>query len=451
MPAESMHSLRRTLFERLLPAMLALLLVGALAGYWVALRSATKAYDRALLDTAFALSEQLRIIDGELQIPLNPQARAVLLADKYDRIYYAVYDSDGRLLDGNPALPRPSGSHDDSREGRWYYDGEIAGEPIRLAALQRHLGPRTVTLLAAETLVKRRTLVREILFGMLIPELLLAGVSAAIIWFGVRSGLRPLDRLRNELSRRTENDLSAVETRVPNEIQPVVTEINGVLQRLEDALASQRHFVANAAHQLRTPIAALLAQVEAADPDNTPGLAGIHAATVRMAHTVDQLLMLARADAERQPPFAPLELKALIQHQADNWMPRAIARRIDLGFALHEAKIAGNALLIEEMIANLVDNALRYTPQGGIINVSCGRHGEQAFILVEDSGPGIPADERERIGERFYRPAEQGGDGCGLGLAIVRDIVRSHDGRLTIGSSQQLGGAAMCIDLPAAG
>jgi two-component system sensor histidine kinase TctE len=221
-----------------------------------------------------------------------------------------------------------------------------------------------VTILAAETLVKRKELVRDILLGMLLPEVLLVLVAASVIWFGVRSGLRPLDTLRAELADRSQADLRPVTVSVPEEIQPVVTEVNGLLMRLDTALTSQRHFVSDAAHQLRTPIAALLAQVEAAQHEAGEGgngtLRGIHAAAGRLGHLVEQLLALARAEPSLAQASSVVSLVALVGLVAENWLPTAIAKEIDLGFELHPADIQGNELLLQELLANLLDNALRH-------------------------------------------------------------------------------------------
>lgn len=445
------------LIDRLLPAMLGLLLIGALAANWVALRAATKAYDRGLLDTAFAIAEQVQVVDDKLLLPLTPQARTVLLTDKFDRVFYAVRGQGGSLLDGNAGLPMPPAEDlpQLESEGRWYYDGKLAEEPVRLAAYQRHLGDQTVTILAAETLVKRRELVRDILLGMLLPEILLVLVVASVIWFGVRSGLRPLEALQAELADRSQSDMRPVTVAVPLEIEPVVTEINGLLQRLDTALSSQRNFVSDAAHQLRTPIAALLAQVEAAQHEagaaHNGVLPGIHAAAGRLGHLVEQLLALARAEPSLAQASGEVLLVDLVHHVAENWLPKAIGKDIDLGFELQPAVVHGNELLLQELLANLLDNALRHTPDGGVVTVSCGDSAGLAWLSVEDSGPGIPESERGRIGERFYRPAGQTGDGCGLGLAIVREIARQHQGSLSIGASPRLGGALLRVEFPAVG
>lgn len=448
-------SLRYQLLRRLLPAMLLLLVAGAGAAYWVALRSATLAYDRALLDTALAIGGLINDTDGKPVLQLTPQARKVLLTDRFDRIYFAVRDPDGELLAGEAALPFPAAEERElNREGRLYYDGILAGRPLRLAALQSERGGRRLTVVAAETMVKREALLREILLGILLPELVLAVVTLFVVWFGIRSGLSPLAELRRQLANRSHTDLSPVTTDVPDEIQPVVDEINDLLGRLERSLASQRHFVSDAAHQLRTPIAALQTQVElalrCAPASAGPQLQRVLRAGLRLAHLVEQLLVLARAEPTLLEPLPTVDLAALIRDAAENWLPQAIERGVDLGFDLGSAPVRGNPLLLQEMLTNLIDNALRHSPPGGAVNVACGATEHDAWLSVEDSGAGIAQEEREKVFERFYQAPGGGGEGCGLGLAIVRQIARQHGGDAVAGSSSALGGAALQVRLPAA-
>jgi two-component system, OmpR family, sensor histidine kinase TctE len=444
-------SLRFLLLRWLLPAMLVLLLAGAVTAYWVALRSATKAYDRALFDTALAIVEQLTIQDGKPVLPLTAQARDVLLVDKFDQVFFAVRGPNGELLDGEQGLPMPPARLPRAvwQEGRYYFDGRLGDKPVRVAALKAERGGQTFTVLAGETLVKRNALVREILFGMLLPELMLIAVSLAVVWFGVRSGLKPLASLREELAGRSQADLRPLTTDVPDEIQPVVNEINELLSRLGHSLDAQRHFVSDAAHQLRTPIAALQAQVEAtlAESDQTMRrqLQGILAAAHRLSHLVEQMLMLARA----QPSFARTQpsvaLEEMAQAAAEDWLPVAIENGIDLGFDLSPSSVAGNALLLHEVFANLLDNALRHTPRGGSVTVRCGADVEAAWLVVEDSGCGIPEADREKVFERFYQSPGGSSRGSGLGLAIVREIARQHSGQATIDRSPELGGARVTV------
>lgn len=455
MPGPS-RSLRFQLLRRLLPALLVMLLAGAATAYWVAWRSATKAYDRALFDTALAITEQLRVVEAKPQLPLTPQARAVLLTDKFDQVYYAVRGPDEDLLDGEAGLPMPPPGPPRTRnsEGRYYFDGLLHGKPVRIAALQTEVAGEMITVLAGETLIKRQALIREILLGMLLPEILLTLVSLGIVWFGVRSGLQPLAKLRHELAGRSQSDLRPVRVNVPEEIQPVVTEINELLERLEHSLSSQRHFVSDAAHQLRTPIAALQAQAEAAlgelAPDTRHQLTGILTAAHRLSHLVDQLLALARAEPTQSQTATEISLADIVQQVAESWLPVAIRKQIDLGFELAPVQVRGNALLLQELLGNLLDNALRYTPDGGTITVACGQSGAEAWLTVDDSGPGIAAGECDKVFARFYQAPGTLPGGNGLGLAIVRAIARQHDGRISAGRSAKLGGACFELRLRAA-
>jgi two-component system sensor histidine kinase TctE len=264
--------------------------------------------------------------------------------------------------------------------------------------------------------------------------------------------LRPLDTLRSELADRSQNDLRPVTIDVPEEIQPVSIEINQLLRRLSQALESQRNFVSDAAHQLRTPIAALQAQVEVARCEEgattDSKLRGIQAASQRLGYIVEQLLALARAEPSLGQTSTLVDMIALVHQVAESWLPKAIEKEIDLGFELSPATIQGNEILLQELLGNLLDNALRHTPRGGVVTVSCGETGGNAWLDVEDSGPGVAENERGRIFERFYRPPGQGSDGCGLGLAIVREIARQHLGTVEVGVSERWQGALFHVALP---
>ena len=430
--------------------MLVLLLAGAVVAYWVAFRSATQAYDRALWDVSLAIAEKLTVRDGEPALVLTDQARDVLLVDKFDQVYFAVRGPQGEIFAGEAGLPTPARWPVEAlSKERLYYDGMLDGNPVRIAAVKTELGGEVYTVLVGETLVKRNTLVREILLGMLLPEFLLIAVSIAVIWFGVRFGLKPLTALSEELAGRTQADLRAVTTAVPEEIQPVVREINELLSRLDHSLDTQRHFVSDAAHQLRTPIAALQAQVEAllaeSDPMLRDQLQGTLAATRRLAHLVEQMLMLARAQPSLARNRQRVVLDSVARTVAEDWLPVAIGNGVDLGFELAPGAVSGNALLLRELLANLIDNALRHTPPGGSITVSCGGGDDNAWLAVEDSGAGIPEVDRDKVFERFYQSPGSVSDGSGLGLAIVREIARQHDGNAHIDSSPDLGGARVTV------
>ena len=431
-------SVRRRLLTWLLIPLIVLLVAGAVAAYYLALNSATKAYDRALADPVLALSNHVRVQDGRVILDLPPVALEVLKIDEYDRVYLSVMGPGDELIAGDPGLP---GHPRIALENKipQFYDGIYQKQKVRVAALAIKRGNETLLIQVAETLVKRDRLVWEILLGEVVPEVLVALVAVALIWFGVGRGLAPLDRLRTEIAARTSRDLRPVpEDHAPLEVQPVVRSLNDLLGRLKESIGSQERFIANAAHQLRTPLAGLQAQVELAmrDPANRdmPGqLKKIHQATTRSVHLANQLLVLARAEPAGRDTASmeTVDLSETMDEVAGEWVPRAMLKKIDLGFEIKPEFIRGDALLIKELLSNLIDNAINYTPEGGRITVRC-RSDAGVILEVEDNGVGIPLEQRELVMERFYRVADTPGRGSGLGLAIVKEIAELHDASLEL-------------------
>jgi two-component system sensor histidine kinase TctE len=430
---KSGHSLRQLLLGWLLPPLVILLAVGAIAAYLITLSVATQAYDRALLDAALAIAKQVRIENGQTVLNLPPIAQQVLLTDKFDHIYYLVQGPNGKFVAGHKGLPLPV--KNPVEENRVYYDGFYYGERVRVAALFVPSEAGQVLVLMAETLVKRERLIWEILLGMLVPEILQVVATIGLVWFGVKRGLAPIERLRKEIATRSQHDLRPVPgNTVPTEVQPMIEALNALLQKLDAALGAQQRFISDAAHQLRTPLAALQTQVDLAlhqknDGDLRLTLQHLFTATERTVHLANQLLTLARAEPAGHLPgeMQPVDLSQIAQECAEEWVPRALAKNIDLGFELEPAQILGISLLIRELLANLLDNAIRYTPAGGRITVRAMVKEKKALLEVEDNGPGIPASDADTVFERFYRIKGSPGDGCGLGLAIVREIAHTHN------------------------
>lgn len=460
MPSVS-RSLRRQLFSWLVPAMLLLMVAGAITAYATALRHTVRAYDRALLDTAVALREQVQLYGDQISINLPAVAQQILTTDKYDQVFYEVRGPRGEFIAGHHHLPNPPRLLPE--DGRMYYDGIYDGRPVRVAALFAEINGQPLLILAAETTTKREILVREILLGMLLPEIFLMLATLAMIWLGIRHGLTPLNLLRSELSHRSHLDLSPVlADYVPEEIRPLADEINRLLGRLEQSLQAQRHFVSDAAHQLRTPVAALQAQAEVAlrtlrqeqDPAEAErALKAILTAAHRLTHLAHQLLALARAEPGGNSAQQALDLAEEAQTSAQLWLPAALRQQIDLGFDLTPTPITGSSLHLQELLGNLIDNALRHTPSGGSITVGCRPDtiNGVAELWVEDSGPGVDEHTRDKVFERFWRAPDSPGDGCGLGLAIVQEIVNLHTGHISVERSSTLGGACFRVIFPLAG
>lgn len=432
----------------LLPGVAVLLLVSGLGSYYVASNNATQAYDRSLLNLALALAKQAQFKDGEVRFELLPQARQILLTDKFDEIRYAVYGPRGQLLSGDEGVfPKANVVAENFRDSHLFFDGRgIKGRPVRGVVLLAPVESAEITVVVTETLTKREMQVGDILLSVLVPELLLFAATIALVLRGVDAGLRPLEVLRIRLGRRTPAELKPLGAdSVPLELKPLVREIDDLLARLGTALDAQRHFVSDAAHQLRTPIAALLAQLESTMLESgDPRLEPLRESVQRLVRLVNQLLVLARAEPGGMPA-QPLELRALIEGEADAWLPMALSRNIDLGFELETAPAQGLALLVTELIGNLVDNAIRYTPPGGRVTVRCGCLDGRAFVAVDDSGPGIASELRERVFERLFR-GDTGLDagGSGLGLAIVRQIATQQGATVRVGESSD-GGASFIV------
>jgi two-component system sensor histidine kinase TctE len=307
-------------------------------------------------------------------------------------------------------------------------------------------GGRALQLTLATTDRKREKLMGEILLGMVTPQVLLFVVTIALVWAGIRRGLEPVADLQAEIAVRSHSDLRPLDPEAaPDELRPMVREINQLFARLDGAIESQRHFIADAAHQLRTPVAGLLAQVESAGGGADPALA---ATARRLSRLVGQLLALSRAEPGVEAPMADLDLATLIREAADDWLPRAFRRDMDLQFELAECRLRGSAHALRELLANLVDNAIRYGRDGGRIVVRCQPADGEVVLQVEDDGPGIPAAGRDKVFERFHRLPGAGADGCGLGLPIVQGLARQHGGKVSLDDSPALGGLRVTVTLP---
>jgi len=445
------RSLRQQLLTWLVVPLALLLVSGTLFSYWVALRSATITYDRALLDPALALAEHVETESGSPVLDLPKVAQDVLRIDSYDRIYFSVSRMNGELLAGQPEMPAPPQTVPEGH--RIFYYSIVNSERVRVAALYVPQPNGPVVIQVAETMVKRNRLTREILIGETVPDLMVATMAMVLVWFGILRSLAPLERLRVEIAQRSARDLRPLDgSYAPTEVRPLVATLNDLLGNLRDALDAQQRFTANAAHQLRTPLAGLQTQVELAlrqpaSEQMLRSLDQLRSATVRAAHLANQLLALSRAEpgGHRPDSLRPIDLRSVAQDAASTWVPRALLKELDLGFELEPAMTVADARLLRDLLDNLIENAIRYTPEHGRITVRTSREGSAAVLSVEDDGPGIPPDQRESVFQRFYRVPGSIGDGSGLGLAIVQEIVNAHGARVDIGSGQDDRGTLVTV------
>jgi len=439
------RSLRAHLLRMLLPPIGALLVLGALVAYYPSLEPATTAYDQGLIDAGISLGTYIHTAEGGYRLELPSAVDQVLRRDSYDSVYYRVLGPNGEAIAGDDGLPGPPPERE-LRDGFISYDTAYKGQKIRAVAVPAKCGEAACSVVVAETTVKRRRMTRDILFSSLLPEILIAIATVLIVWFGVKRGLGPLARLSDEIKKRSPGDLRPIAAAdTPEEARPLVSELNGLLDEVAQASRNQQRFLANAAHQLRTPLAGLQANTELALAKPLPTevraeLEQVHQSTIRTARLANQLLALARAEPGARGNAAELNLKALAESEADGWVHQALARDVDLGFELDWAPVHGDAFLLREALANLVHNAIEYSPRGARVTVRTGRNGTHSFLEVEDDGPGIPAPERERVLERFYRVPGTPGTGSGLGLAIVREIAAGHGATISI--TDATGGAS---------
>ena len=429
-------SLLVEILDWLLAPIIVLWPLSVVVTFWVANTIANIPYDSALRDSVNALAQHVSFEGNRARIVLPSAASTFLRADERDTVWFQVRGTRGEVLAGDRELAEIFPEEEQTQNIVYYRDDEWHQEPVRIAYMfvfapnQPH---RRVIVQVGETLKKRQDLANEIIAGIIVPQFFLFPLIVLLVWFGLQRGTLPLDRLRQRLLSRRPSDLSPIDVReVPEEIAPLIDAFNGLMVRLEQNLKTQERFIADAAHQMRTPLAGLRTQLELALRQTDPAeikasLERIRAGVERASHAISQLLSLARSQSETPPRFAAVDVNALVREVTQTFVAQALARRIDLGFeeSAEPAWVDGSALLLRELATNLVDNALRYTPQGGRVTARV-RAQEFVTIEVEDNGIGIGDKDRELIFERFYRVPGTEAAGTGLGLPIVRSIAAQH-------------------------
>ena len=454
---------QRSLFGEILDWMLTPLLLlwpVSLALTWlVAQGLANKPFDRALIYNAQALAQLVKLSPDQQRIQFNlPQPASELLrADDADLVYYQVIGPKGELLGGDRDLPQPQ---DDEKTGSYEVkirDDEMRSLEVRVAYTwvavateKSQLG--SVLVQVAETREKRSVLATEIIKGVMLPQFAILPLAVLLVWLALVRGIKPLSELEERIRARKSDDLSPLDEKaVPLEVAPLVSSVNDLLGRLKDSIATQKRFLADAAHQLKTPLAGLRMQADlaqrkdASEEELKHSLKQIGRASVQATHTVNQLLSLARAEGGGSLDFQSCDMEVLISEVINDSLPRALDKGLDIGYDGVQVedkrrflKVQGNPTLLKEMIRNLVDNAIHYTPstedRQGVITVRLlvDTYSQALAVQVEDNGPGIAAAERERIFEPFYRALGSNVDGSGLGLPIVREIAQRHGATVSV-------------------
>jgi two-component system, OmpR family, sensor histidine kinase TctE len=447
---------QRSLFGEILDWMLTPLLLlwpVSLALTWLVAQSiAGKPFDRALEYNVQALAQLVTVQRQHASFNLPQPAREILRADDADQVYYQVLGPRGELLSGERDLPLPA---DDERplpgETR-LRDAEMRGLDVRVAYIWVPVpGATPVLVQVAETREKRSVLATEIIKGVMLPQLVILPLAVLLVWLALVRGIKPLSELEERIRQRKPDDLSPLDEKVvPLEVAPLVSSVNDLLTRLKGSIATQKRFLADAAHQLKTPLAGLrmqadLAQREQVDAEQLKqSLKQIGRSSMRATHTVNQLLALARAESSGKAMVRqPCDLAAVAVDAVRDTVPRAMDKHIDLGYDGAEpgapgVLLQGNPTLLKELVRNLLDNAVNYTPstpqQPGVVTarVLADPFGRVLVLQVEDTGPGIPEAERELVFQPFYRALGTNVDGSGLGLPIVLEIARQHQASIAI-------------------
>lgn len=447
---------RRSLLGEVLDWMLAPLFLlwpmSVAITYVVAQNIASIPYDQALTRNLLVLEQQISERDNEAVLDMSNPARAILRANETESVFWLVLGSRGEYLGGDRQLPVPDAKAPTPMGVVRYADASLRGFGLRLAYKRLDIGlpaASAPTIVVAETVERRTQLANDIIKGVIIPQFIVLPIAVLLVWFGLSRGIAPLNALQIRLRARRPDDLSPMDERAaPTEIAPLLTAMNELLQRQSQTVQTQRRFVADAAHQLKTPLAGLRTQAELALRDASPeemqsSLRQLVMGSERATRLVNQLLQLANAENPESVGLVEMDLYALAHERTSHWAPQAMALGTDIGFEGESvlAPILGHPLLLGELVNNLLDNALRYTPAGGRVTVRLqpNESGDRVELDIEDSGPGIAPAERERVFDRFYRVLGSQSDGSGLGLAIVKEIAQKHRASVSILDNEERG------------
>lgn len=447
-----MTGLRSRLFQWLAASAFLLLLGGMAGHYYLATEPANKAFDNSLTNTATAVGILIQKENGKPVLHLSARTESALRTDRFDLVYFSVFRENGDRIGGDDVLPF-AGRCDEM----CFEETQLAGRRLRMVVMPYRFDDERLFIQVAETTNKRDEMRHRVAVAIIGSNLIVILVALALIGWSVKAAFKPLDVLRRNISARSPRDLTPVSAEsAPEELRPLIEALNRQFALLTESLTSQERFVSDAAHQLKTPLAALTSQIELAISDRDEAsrqrrLAVTLDVLQRISHLTHQLLALVRAEpsASLQAQRQRVGLDTLIERLVDSHLDRAIARDVDLGFELDAAEVEGVPWLLRELLVNLVDNALAYAPRGGHVTVRCGRRDGRPFIEVEDDGPGIPPDERSRVFDRFYRIPGSGGDGSGLGLAIVREIAANHGAAISIGDGANSRGTCVTVNFAA--
>ncbi|WP_313348767.1 sensor histidine kinase [Stenotrophomonas sp.] len=447
-------SLRRTL-TLYLGALLAVFAVALLFGARdYGQRAANRSYDHLLVSSALSIIDSVALVEAQWQVDLPYAALDLLAMAPEDRVFYRVFDARGQTVTGYGDLPAPPRAPSDQPQ---LFDAPYSGETVRFVVVSRRVSSPSaqadIRVQVGQTRRAREAVAQDIVNRALLAIGVLSLLSLALVGFGVHRAFRPLVKVERELSRREPSDLSPLDARVPREMDQMVAALNRFMARLSSSNETLRAFMAEAAHQMRTPLAALRAQAQLALDDDDPedmrrSLVAIDRNATHMSRLLNQLLsdasVIHRSNLQR---FAPVDMVETVHQALHEALPQALpAPRVQLAVGVASAWVQGDALLLREAIKNLIDNALKYGGNG-VLQLALTEDARQCVVTIADHGPGIAPGDAERVFERFARGEDAAPGGAGLGLAIVKRVVDSHGGHIDL-SNRPAGGLVATIRLP---
>lgn len=450
------NSIQGELLGWLLIPISILWLVTTFAAYSFADRFANDAYDEIMLNSADSIIARIKVNGKNVVVDLPPAARDILEHNDMDGFYYDVLMSNGRQLSADADLPLPVDAMGLPLWKPKFSDGTFKGKPVRIGVIKVPVKgdpSDEVVVIFAETLNARNHFANQITLSIIVPQLVFILLSVWAVSVGISKALAPLKDLRDSLQNRSQYDLTPIATdEAPTEVQPLVAAINELMVKLNEDLEAQRRFVGNAAHQLRTPLAGLKTYIallkRKRQGEGQELLEQLDVGMDRLNKLVGGLLSLAKAEpsANRSSDLAIIDLNNIARDITKTLQSEADKNDILLDFQPNseEALIQGDIGRLQDLISNLIDNALVYSTKGGHVRVQIRMAPMVVDLLVDDDGPGIPAEERERVFERFYRVLGTGVEGSGLGLSIVKEIVIMHDAKISIDTSE-LGGTRFTV------
>ncbi len=423
-------------------------------------KTAAVVNDRMLLGSARMIGQHVSYEDGLLEAEIPPAALELFQSGAGDEIFYRIARPDGRLVAGYTDLPGPP--HRPEPDAAVYYDATVRGNAVRVVAYAQPVfgAPDDWVLIeVADTLRASGSLAQAIASHTLWQQAVLVALATLLGLASLRRAIAPLLRLRSQVLGRPAGTLEPLDTRrVPSELRSLADALNDYVGRLAQHMSAHRRFIGNAAHQLRTPLALLNTQAEyalgSADPESRElALSSMRESIRHSNRVVNQLLTLSVAE-DGTPPAASgaeVDVRAVVRRVVEEMAPMAQSKAMDLGFEgpPSEARVRADPAMLKELVVNLVDNALRYTPRGGRVTACVEIIPGAVELRVEDDGPGIPEAERERVFERFYRLTHEVADGCGLGLAIVREIAATSGASVTLRDGPAGKGLAAIVRFPA--